>query len=158
MAWYLWHGGDVLVFLWHLRCRVDAEFQLCFLAVVDRESFHQQGGEARSSPSTKWVEDEKALMEELSDFTEYILPSIWDFTALRLNKIPEKMRKNWGTLWFLASQDAIEVMWVTYWLTEWVIVRIDLTDVTLVSDDTYRRLYWCDPDDPDESYLVMKVI
>ena len=58
---------------------------------------------------------------------------------------------------FLASQDAIEVMCVTHW----VIVRIDLTDVTLVSDDTYRRLYWCDPDDsddPDESYLVMNVI
>ena len=37
----------------------------------------------------------------------------------------------------------------------------DFTDVTLVSDETYRRLYWCDPDDPDdpdESYLVMKVI
>ena len=59
---------------------------------------------------------------------------------------------------FLASQDAIEVMSVTHW---GVIVRIDLTDVTLVSDDTYRRLYWCDPDDPDdpdESYLVAKVI
>ena len=41
---------------------------------------------------------------------------------------------------------------------------IYLTDVTLVSDDTYRRLYWCDPDypdgtdDPDEKYLLMKVI
>ena len=40
----------------------------------------------------------------------------------------------------------------------------DLTDVNLVSDDTYKRLYWCDPDypdgpdDSDESYLVMKVI
>ena len=55
---------------------------------------------------------------------------------------------------FLASQDAIEVMSVTHWLD----VSIDLTDVTLVSDDTYRRLYWCDPDHPDESYLVMKVI
>ena len=46
-------------------------------------------------------------------------------------------------------------------LSQWVDVLIDLTDVTLVSDDTYRRLYWCDPDhpdDPDESYLVMKVI
>ena len=55
---------------------------------------------------------------------------------------------------FLASQDALEVMRVTYLLTEslshWVIVSIDFTDVTLVSDDTYRRLYWCDPDDPDE--------
>ena len=35
-------------------------------------------------------------------------------------------------------------------LTESLIVSIDFTDVTLVSDDTYRRLYWCDPDDPDE--------
>ena len=62
---------------------------------------------------------------------------------------------------FLASQDAIEVMSVTDSLTHSVIVRIDLTDVTLVSDDNYRRLYWCDPEhseDPDESYLMMKVI
>ena len=66
---------------------------------------------------------------------------------------------------FLASQDALEVMrvtyWVTYWVTESLSVSIDFTDMTLVSDDTYRRLYWCDPDDPDdpdESYLVMKVI
>ena len=36
----------------------------------------------------------------------------------------------------LASQDALEVMSVTYSLTDWVIVRIDLTGVTLVSDDT----------------------
>ena len=58
---------------------------------------------------------------------------------------------------FLASQDALEVMSVTDWLTELLDVSIDLTDVTLVSDDTYRRLYWCDPDDPDESYLVMNL-
>ena len=65
---------------------------------------------------------------------------------------------------FLASQDALEVMrvtdWVTDWLTDWLSVSIDFTDVTLVSDDTFRRLYWCypDPDDPDKSYLVIKVI
>ena len=59
---------------------------------------------------------------------------------------------------FLASQDALEVMRVTYSLSHWVSVLIDFTDVTLVSDDTFRRLFWCDPDDPDESYLVMKVI
>ena len=52
---------------------------------------------------------------------------------------------------------------LTYSLTESLSVGIDLTDATLVSDDTYRRLNWCDPDyadgqdDPDESYLVMKV-
>ena len=51
-------------------------------------------------------------------------------------------------------------MSVTDRVSVWVSVSIDFTDVTLVSDDTYRRLYWCDPDDPDEpdeSYLVMKV-
>ena len=26
---------------------------------------------------------------------------------------------------------------------------IDFTDVTLASEDTYRRLHWCDPDDSD---------
>ena len=65
---------------------------------------------------------------------------------------------------YLASQDAPEVMRVAESLAEWVSVCIDFTDVTLVSDDTYRRLYWCDPDfpngpvDPDESYPVVKVI
>ena len=52
-------------------------------------------------------------------------------------------------------------MRVTEWVSESLDVSIDFTDVTLVSDDTYIRLYWCDPDysdDPDESYLVMKVI
>ena len=64
---------------------------------------------------------------------------------------------------FLASPDAQEVMWVTYWLTDWSLA--DLTVVTLVSVDTFRWLYWwrwrwiswswlsC-----DESYLVMKVM
>ena len=61
----------------------------------------------------------------------------------------------------LASQDALEVMRVTYLLTESLSVGIAFTGVTLVSDDTYRRLYWCDPDHPghpDKIYLVMKVI
>ena len=34
-------------------------------------------------------------------------------------------------------------MSVTHSLTDAVIVRIDLTDVTLVSADTYKRLYLC---------------
>ena len=66
-----------------------------------------------------------------------------------------------ANLFFLASQDAIEVMFVTEYLPYYLIVSIDLTDVTLVSDDTSRRIFWCDPDhpdDPDESYLVMKVM
>ena len=54
---------------------------------------------------------------------------------------------------------------LTYLLTESLTnllsVSIDFTDVTLVSDDTYRRLYLCDPEypeGPDEIYLVLKVI
>ena len=34
------------------------------------------------------------------------------------------------------SQDAQEVMRVTFWVSNWVGVSIDFTDVTLVSDDT----------------------
>ena len=70
----------------------------------------------------------------------------WGFFSTTVNRL------------FLASQDALEVMRVTYLLTNLLSGSINFTDVTLVSDDTYRRLYWCDPDDPDESYLVMKVI
>ena len=45
--------------------------------------------------------------------------------------------------YFLATQDALEVMGVTESLTEslsesWL---ADLTDVTLVSDDTFCKLY-----------------
>ena len=64
-----------------------------------------------------------------------------------------------------------ESHWVTESLSHSLSVSIDFTDVTLVSDDTFRRLYWYDPDDSDEhddpdnrwklsgdeSYLVMKV-
>ena len=38
---------------------------------------------------------------------------------------------------FLASPDALEVIVVSYSLTPLLIVSTDLTDVTLVSDDTY---------------------
>ena len=62
---------------------------------------------------------------------------------------------------FLASQDAIEVMSVTDLLS----VLIDLTDVTLVSDDTcsdviltLMKVIWWWKLSSDESYLVMKVI
>ena len=44
---------------------------------------------------------------------------------------------------FLASQDALEVIvWVSEWVSESVTLSTELTDVTLVSEDTYWRLYW----------------
>ena len=39
---------------------------------------------------------------------------------------------------------------LTDWVTELLSVSIDFTDVTLVSEDTYRRLHWYDPDDRNE--------
>jgi len=47
-------GGD-------LRCRVDTELELALLAVVDRQTLHQQGTESGTSTSTEGVEDEETL-------------------------------------------------------------------------------------------------
>ena len=43
---------------------------------------------------------------------------------------------------FLASQDAQEVMLVTDLLTDWWLS--DFTEVTLVSENAFQRLDWCD--------------
>ena len=48
----------------------------------------------------------------------------------------EKSEREWTAL--LASPDALEVIVVTDLLTVSLRVSTDLTDVTLVSDDTYR--------------------
>ena len=47
----------------------------------------------------------------------------------------EKSEREWTAL--LASPDALEVIVVTDLLTESLSVSTDLTDVTLVIDDTY---------------------
>ena len=44
-----------------LRGWIDTELQLALLAVVDRETLHQQSTEARTGTSTEAVEDEEAL-------------------------------------------------------------------------------------------------
>ena len=55
---------------------------------------------------------------------------------------------NFSFTLFLASQDAIEVMFVMDSLTHWLIVCTDLTDVTLVSEDTYA--YGDDKEDEED--------
>ena len=45
----------------HLRSGVDGEFELGFLAVVNRETFHQEGREAGSGAAAERVENEKTL-------------------------------------------------------------------------------------------------
>ena len=44
-----------------LRGRVDTELQLALLAVVDRQTLHEQGTEARSSATAEGVEDQETL-------------------------------------------------------------------------------------------------
>jgi hypothetical protein len=44
-----------------LRSGVDAKLELALLAIVDRETLHQQGAEAGSSTTTEGVEDKEAL-------------------------------------------------------------------------------------------------
>ena len=50
---------------------------------------------------------------------------------------------------FLASQDALEVMLVSESVSESLTLRTELTDVTLVSEDTYWGLYWQDSGNND---------
>ena len=56
----------------YLRCRVDGELQLGFLAVVDRKSLQEERSESRSGTSSEGVEDEESLesstlVSQLSD-------------------------------------------------------------------------------------------
>ena len=59
----------------YLRRWVDGELQLGLLAVVHRQTLHQQGGEARPRSSTEGMEDEEALqtgalVSQLADLVE----------------------------------------------------------------------------------------
>ena len=46
---------------WNLWCWVDRELQFGFLAIVNRQTFHEQRCEARTSTSTEGVEDKESL-------------------------------------------------------------------------------------------------
>ena len=45
----------------HLWCGIHGEFQFRFLAVVDAETFHEEGCEPRAGTTTKAVEDQESL-------------------------------------------------------------------------------------------------
>ena len=67
----------------NLGSRVDGEFELGLLSVVDRQTLHQQGSEARASASTEGMENEEtlkasALVRQLADAVEH---QIDDFLA-----------------------------------------------------------------------------
>lgn len=60
----------------HLGCGVDGEFQFGLLAIIDRQTLHQQRGEAGASTATEGVEDEEtlqtsALIGQLADTVQH---------------------------------------------------------------------------------------
>ena len=59
-------------------------------------------------------------------------PVFMSIFCTSLTKISEVLREP-----FLASQDALEVMLVSQSVSESLTLRTELTDVTLVSEDTY---------------------
>ena len=44
-----------------LRCGVYSELKFALLAIINRQPFHEQGSEARTSATTEGVEDEETL-------------------------------------------------------------------------------------------------
>ncbi len=49
----------------HLGRGIDAELKLGSLPIVDRETLHEQGGEAGPRPAAERVEDQEALRHGL---------------------------------------------------------------------------------------------
>ncbi len=45
----------------YLGSRVDSEFQLGLLSIVNGQTFQQQGTETRTGTTTEWVEDQETL-------------------------------------------------------------------------------------------------
>ena len=65
----------------YLGSGVDGELQLGLLAVVHRQTLHQQGGEAGAGAATEGVEDEEALqtgalVSQLADPVENIVDDV----------------------------------------------------------------------------------
>ena len=67
----------------HLRGGVDGELQLGLLAVVHRQTLHQQGGEAGAGAATEGVEDEEALQTGalVSQLTDSVEDEVDDLLA-----------------------------------------------------------------------------
>lgn len=60
----------------HLRGGVDGELELGLLAIVDGQTFHQQGSETRAGTTTEGMEDQEALqssalVRELADAVQH---------------------------------------------------------------------------------------
>ena len=67
----------------NLRGWVNGELQLGLLAIIDRQMFHQQGGEPRTSSPTKAVENQEALKTcaLVSQFPNWVQDEVNDLLA-----------------------------------------------------------------------------
>jgi len=76
VVWFDDSGGN-------LRSRVDGEFELGLLSVVNRETFEQESTETGTSSSTKGVEDKETLKTSavISEFTDSVKDKIDDFLS-----------------------------------------------------------------------------
>ncbi|CAB1353872.1 unnamed protein product, partial [Coregonus sp. 'balchen'] len=64
----------------HLGSWVDGELKLGLLAIVNRQAFHQQGGETRTGATSEAVEDQEAL-EASALFADPIQNQVYDLFA-----------------------------------------------------------------------------
>ena len=63
---------------------LNGELQLGFLAIIDGETFHPQGGEPKTSSSTKAVENQEALKTcaLVNQFLNSVQDKVNDFLAM----------------------------------------------------------------------------
>lgn len=80
----------------NLRSWVDGEFQLRFLAIIHRESFHEEGGKSRSGSTSKRMEDEESLKSgtHVCHFANAIKNNVDDLLAYEWNKYVILFLKN----------------------------------------------------------------
>jgi hypothetical protein len=67
----------------HLGCRINGELEFGFLAIIDRESFHEEGGEAGTSATAERVEYKEALKTSalVGKFANTVKYKVDDFLA-----------------------------------------------------------------------------
>merc|ERR1719438_171539 len=67
----------------NLGSRVNREFKLGLLAIINRETFHQERGESRSSATTKGVEEEESLESRalISQLTDTVQDQVNNFLS-----------------------------------------------------------------------------
>ena len=72
---------ELKIYRW-CHTRVDGEFQLGFLSIIHRQSFHQQGRESRARTTSERMEDQeplktRTLISQLSCSVEHLVDQLF---------------------------------------------------------------------------------